>query len=138
RADRHRAAGRSLRLRDRDAIDEAEVHHPRGGRRADHLERGPRVLRAARGSEGAGRDRSRESPLRRTGRRSGRGARGSAGGFLMQDAVIVSATRTAVGRAPNGALKTVRPDEMAAAVIAEALRRAPGVAPADVEDVIIG
>jgi acetyl-CoA acyltransferase len=56
----------------------------------------------------------------------------------MQDAVIVSATRTAVGRAPNGALKTVRPDEMAAAVIAEALRRAPGVTPADVEDVIMG
>jgi acetyl-CoA acyltransferase len=56
----------------------------------------------------------------------------------MQDAVIVSATRTAVGRAPNGALKTVRPDEMAAAVIVEALRRAPGVAPSDVEDVIMG
>jgi acetyl-CoA acyltransferase len=56
----------------------------------------------------------------------------------MQDAVIVSATRTAVGRAPNGALRTVRPDEMAAAVIAEALRRAPGVTPSEVEDVIIG
>jgi acetyl-CoA acyltransferase len=56
----------------------------------------------------------------------------------MHDAVIVSATRTAVGRAPNGSLKTVRPDEMAAAVIAEALRRAPGVDPSDVEDVILG
>jgi acetyl-CoA acyltransferase len=56
----------------------------------------------------------------------------------MQDAVIVSATRTAVGRAPNGALKTVRPDEMAATVIAEAVRRAPGVEPSDVEDVILG
>ena len=56
----------------------------------------------------------------------------------MQDAVIVSATRTPVGRAPNGALRTVRPDEMAAAVIAEALRRAPGVTPSEVEDVIIG
>jgi acetyl-CoA acyltransferase len=56
----------------------------------------------------------------------------------MQDAVIVSATRTAVGRAPNGALKTVRPDEMAAAVIAEVLRRAPGIQPSDVEDVILG
>jgi acetyl-CoA acyltransferase len=56
----------------------------------------------------------------------------------MQDAVIVSATRTAVGRAPNGALKTVRPDEMAAAVISEVLRRAPGVEPSDVEDVILG
>ena len=56
----------------------------------------------------------------------------------MQDAVIVSATRTAVGKAPNGALKTVRPDEMAAAVIAEALRRAPGIEPSDIEDVILG
>jgi acetyl-CoA acyltransferase len=56
----------------------------------------------------------------------------------MQDAVIVSAVRTAVGRAPNGALKTVRPDEMAAAVISEALRRAPSVKPSDVEDVILG
>ena len=56
----------------------------------------------------------------------------------MQDAVIVSATRTAVGRAPHGALKTVRPDEMAAAVISETLRRAPGVEPSDVEDVILG
>ena len=56
----------------------------------------------------------------------------------MQDAVIVSATRSAVGRAPNGALKTVRPDEMAAAVISETLRRAPGVNPSDIEDVILG
>jgi acetyl-CoA acyltransferase len=56
----------------------------------------------------------------------------------MQDAVIVSATRTAVGRAPHGALKTVRPDEMAAAVIGEVLRRAPGIQPGDIEDVILG
>ena len=56
----------------------------------------------------------------------------------MQDAVIVSATRTAVGRAPHGALKTVRPDEMAAAVITEALARAPGLDASDVDDVILG
>jgi|SoiMethySBSTD1v2_1073268.scaffolds.fasta_scaffold21986_7 acetyl-CoA acyltransferase len=56
----------------------------------------------------------------------------------MQDAVVVAATRTAVGKAPNGALKTVRPDEMAATVISEALRRAPGVDPRDVDDVIMG
>ena len=56
----------------------------------------------------------------------------------MHDAVIASATRTAVGKAPNGSLRTVRPDEMAAAVIAEALRRAPGVDPKDVSDVILG
>jgi acetyl-CoA acyltransferase len=56
----------------------------------------------------------------------------------MHDAVIVSATRTAVGKAPTGTLRVVRPDEMAATVIGEALRRAPGVAAADVDDVILG
>jgi acetyl-CoA acyltransferase len=56
----------------------------------------------------------------------------------MHDAVIVSATRTAVGKAPNGTLRTVRPDEMAATVIGEALRRAPGVAATEVDDVILG
>ena len=56
----------------------------------------------------------------------------------MQDAVIVSAARTPVGKAPNGALRTVRPDDMAATVIAEVLRRAPGITPVDIEDVIIG
>ena len=56
----------------------------------------------------------------------------------MQDAVIVSAARTAVGKAPNGTLRTVRPDEMAATAIGEALRRAPGIPAADVDDVILG
>src|SRR5689334_10829533 len=56
----------------------------------------------------------------------------------MHDAVIVSAVRTAVGKAPKGALSTVRPDEMGATVIAEALRRAPGVEGRDIDDVIIG
>ena len=56
----------------------------------------------------------------------------------MHDAVIVSAVRTAVGKAPKGALSTVRPDEMAATVIAETLRRAPGVEPREVDDVILG
>jgi acetyl-CoA acyltransferase len=56
----------------------------------------------------------------------------------MTDAVIVSAVRTAVGKAPNGTLRGTRPDELAATVIAEALRRAPGIEPAEVEDVIIG
>ena len=56
----------------------------------------------------------------------------------MQDAVIVSAVRTAVGKAPNGTLRMVRPDEMAATAIGEALRRAPGVKPSDVDDVILG
>jgi len=56
----------------------------------------------------------------------------------MQDAVIVAATRTAVGKAPNGSLRTVRPDEMAATVIEDVLRRASGLDPADVDDVIMG
>jgi acetyl-CoA acyltransferase len=56
----------------------------------------------------------------------------------MHDAVIVSSVRTAVGKAPKGALSTVRPDEMAATVIAEALRRAPGVDAREVDDVILG
>ncbi len=56
----------------------------------------------------------------------------------MTDAVIVSAARTAVGKAPNGALRGTRPDELAAAAIGEALRRAPGIEPADIDDVILG
>jgi acetyl-CoA acyltransferase len=56
----------------------------------------------------------------------------------MQDAVIVAATRTAVGKAPNGALKTVRPDEIAAAVIADVLRRSPGIDPSEIDDVMMG
>ncbi len=56
----------------------------------------------------------------------------------MKEAVIVSAVRTAVGKAPNGSLRTTRPDEMGAVVIAEALRRAPGLDPAEIDDVIIG
>ena len=56
----------------------------------------------------------------------------------MNDAVIVSAARTAVGKAPAGALRGTRPDELAAAAIQEALRRAPGVEPGEVDDVILG
>jgi acetyl-CoA acyltransferase len=56
----------------------------------------------------------------------------------MNEAVIVSAVRTPIGKAPNGALRTTRPDDMGAVVITEALRRARGVDPAEVEDVILG
>ena len=56
----------------------------------------------------------------------------------MRDAVIVSAVRTAVGKAPKGTLRDTRPDEMGAAVIAEALKRAEGVEASEVEDVIMG
>ncbi|MGB7217466.1 MAG: thiolase family protein [Vicinamibacterales bacterium] len=56
----------------------------------------------------------------------------------MEDAVIVSAVRTAIGKAPGGTLRGTRPDELAATVISEALHRAPGIDPADVDDVILG
>ena len=41
----------------------------------------------------------------------------------MKDALIVSAVRTAVGKAPNGALRSTRPDELGAAAVREALDR---------------
>ena len=56
----------------------------------------------------------------------------------MNEAVIVSAVRTAVGKAPNGTLRGTRPDELAAAAIGEALRRAPGIDAAEIDDVILG
>ena len=56
----------------------------------------------------------------------------------MQDAVIVSAARTPCGKAPNGTLRSTRPDELAAVAIRESLRRAPGISPGDIEDVIVG
>src|ERR1700735_5423252 len=56
----------------------------------------------------------------------------------MHDAVIVSAVPTAVGKAPNGMLRGTRPDDLAAAAIAEALRRAPGIEPGEIDDVILG
>ena len=54
----------------------------------------------------------------------------------MDEAVILSAVRTPLGRY-GGALKDVRPDDLAALVIAEAVRRA-GIAPDTVEDVMLG
>jgi acetyl-CoA acyltransferase len=56
----------------------------------------------------------------------------------MKTPVIVSAVRTPVGKAPAGTLRATRPDELAAIVLREALMRAPGVEPGDVDDVIIG
>jgi acetyl-CoA acyltransferase len=56
----------------------------------------------------------------------------------MREAVIAAAVRTPVGRAPRGVLKDTRPDDLAALVIQEALRRVPGLAPEEVEDVILG
>jgi acetyl-CoA acyltransferase len=57
---------------------------------------------------------------------------------MMQDAVIVSAVRTAVGKAPKGTLSVMRPDELAASAIRAALGRVPGLDPASIDDVILG
>ena len=56
----------------------------------------------------------------------------------MHEAVIVAAARTAVGKAPGGTLRGTRPDELGAIAIAEALKRAPGIDPGEVDDVILG
>src|SRR5256714_4879195 len=56
----------------------------------------------------------------------------------MRDAVIVSAVRTAVGKAPKGTLRDTRPDEMGAEVIKEAIARVEGLEKSEVEDVIMG
>jgi acetyl-CoA acyltransferase len=56
----------------------------------------------------------------------------------MKDAVIVSALRTAVGKAPRGTLKDTRPDDMAGRVIKAALDETQGLEPGMIEDVILG
>jgi acetyl-CoA acyltransferase len=56
----------------------------------------------------------------------------------MKEAVIVSGARTAVGRAPKGTLRGTHPVDMTAAALGEALRRAEGLDPSEIEDVIIG
>ena len=59
-------------------------------------------------------------------------------GGLMKEAVVVSAVRTAVGKAPRGILKDTRPDDIAAMVIKEAFARAPGLKMEDVDDIVLG
>jgi acetyl-CoA acyltransferase len=56
----------------------------------------------------------------------------------MPEAVIVSAVRTPVGRAPKGALSTTRPDDLAATAMNGALQRVPGLDRAEIDDVILG
>jgi acetyl-CoA acyltransferase len=56
----------------------------------------------------------------------------------MREAVIVSSVRTAVGKASKGSLRATRPDDLAAAVIKEAVARAKGLDPKEIEDVILG
>jgi acetyl-CoA acyltransferase len=56
----------------------------------------------------------------------------------MKEAVIVSAVRTAVGKAPKGTLKNTRPDDLAAAAIKEAVNRVEGLDVNQIDDVIMG
>ncbi len=56
----------------------------------------------------------------------------------MKEAVIVDCVRTPVGKAPRGALRQTRPDDLAAVAIQGLLARYPGLAPEDIEDVILG
>ena len=56
----------------------------------------------------------------------------------LQDAYIVSATRTPIGKAPRGMFKNVRPDDLLVRAIQSALEQAPGLDPALIVDAIIG
>ena len=56
----------------------------------------------------------------------------------MQDAYIVAATRTPVGKAPRGMLRNARPDDMLAHVLKAVLGQCPGLDPKTIEDVIVG
>ncbi|MGH8686006.1 MAG: beta-ketoacyl synthase N-terminal-like domain-containing protein, partial [Nitrosospira sp.] len=56
----------------------------------------------------------------------------------IQDAYIVAAVRTPVGKAPRGMFKTVRPDDMLAHVLKAAMAQCEGLEPAAIDDVIVG
>ncbi len=56
----------------------------------------------------------------------------------VQDAYIVAAARTPIGKAPRGMFKHTRPDDLLVTAIRAALARAPGLDPAAIEDAIIG
>jgi acetyl-CoA acyltransferase len=56
----------------------------------------------------------------------------------MPEAVLVSAVRTPVGRAPKGALSTTRPDDLAALALIGALERIPALDRAEIDDIVLG
>lgn len=56
----------------------------------------------------------------------------------IQDAYIVAAVRTPVGKAPRGVFRNTRPDDLLAHVIRAAIEQCPGIDPARIADVIIG
>src|SRR6266581_4728868 len=56
----------------------------------------------------------------------------------MKEAFIVAAARTPVGKAPNGKIRTVRPDDLAALAIKGALARVPQISADQIEDFVLG
>ncbi|QLI80066.1 acetyl-CoA C-acyltransferase [Chitinibacter fontanus] len=56
----------------------------------------------------------------------------------IQEAYVVAAVRSPVGKAPRGMLKNVRPDDLLAHVLKAAMAQVPGLDPALVEDVVVG
>ena len=56
----------------------------------------------------------------------------------IQEAYIVAAVRTPVGKAPRGMFKNVRPDDMLAHVLKGAIAQIPGLDPHDIGDVVVG
>jgi len=56
----------------------------------------------------------------------------------IQDAYIVAATRTPVGRAPRGMLRNTRPDDLLVHALQNVMKQAPGLEAGAVEDVIVG
>ncbi|MFD4291778.1 acetyl-CoA C-acetyltransferase [Rhodococcus sp. NPDC058532] len=56
----------------------------------------------------------------------------------MPEAVIVSAVRSPIGRAGKGSLKDVRPDDLAAQMVAAALAKVPELDPAEIDDLLMG
>ena len=56
----------------------------------------------------------------------------------VQDAYVVAATRSPIGRAPRGVFKNLRPDDLLVRILRSALAQAPGLDPKLIEDVIVG
>ena len=56
----------------------------------------------------------------------------------LQDAYIVAATRSPIGKAPKGAFKNMRPDDLLATVLKAAVAQVPSLDPALIEDAIVG
>ncbi|PLQ02288.1 acetyl-CoA C-acyltransferase [Cupriavidus pauculus] len=56
----------------------------------------------------------------------------------LQDAYIVAATRSPIGKAPKGAFKNTRPDDLLASILKAAVAQVPGLDPALIEDAIVG